>query len=367
MSASSSAHRYSGRSAAGDRSADVTSVLPTLPGTIAETPARRRLPWPVACTSLVALASVGLLAGLTGTAQAATAVPLGAAQSFAVLAGGGITNTGPTTVSGDIGSFATTSIDGGITLSGASQNHGGDSVTQSAKAALSAALVTAAGAGPATPVAGGQLSGLLLPPGVYNSGSSLGLTGVLTLNGGGSYDSVFIFQAGSDLTTASSSSVVLVNGAQACNVFWQVGISATLGSDSVLRGTVLADTAITLNTRAEVVGRVLASTAAVTLDSNKITRPSTCRTGRVNPVGIPPTTAPPTTPPPTTPPTTPPVTAPTTAAPPASPSPAGTAGPVRATGTGASGRGSTDGRTTYGQVGRVPVGAVDTGDGSTAG
>jgi hypothetical protein len=331
----------------------VTSVLPTLPHPAPETATGRRLRWPVAGTSLVALASVGLLAGLTGTAQAATAVPLGAAQSFAVLAGAGITNTGPTTVSGDIGSFATTSISGGITLAGASQNHGGDAVTQSAKTALSAALVAAAGAGPKTPVAAGLLGGLLLPAGVYNSGSSLGLTGVLTLDGGGSYDSVFVFQAGSDLTTASNSTVVLTNGAQACNVFWQVGSSATLGTDSTLRGTVLADTAITLNTRAEVEGRVLASTAAVTLDANKITRPDTCRTGPVVPVVV-------TTPPSTTP--------PTTTASPTRPSPAGTAPPAGVTGTGGSGRGgSRDGQTTYGQVGRVPVGSVDTGDGSTAG
>jgi hypothetical protein len=340
----------------------VTSVLPTLPRTSPPT-AARRYPRSVACTSLVALASVALLAGLTGTAQAATAVPLGDAESFAVLAGGGITNTGPTTVSGDIGSFATTTIDGGITLTGASTNHGGDAVTQSAKTDLRTALGTAALAGPTTPVAGGQLSGLILTPGVYNSGSSLGLTGVLTLDGANSYDSVFIFQAGSALTTASNSTVVLINGAQACNVFWQVGSSATLGTDSTLRGTVLADTAITLNTRAEVVGRVLASTAAVTLDSNKITRPSTCRTGSVVPVVV---TTPPSTPPTMTPPSTPPTT--TTTASPTRPSPAGTAPPAGVTGTGGSGRGgSSNGLTTYGQVGRVPVGSVDTGDGSTAG
>ena len=371
----------------------MTSVPRTLP---TPTPRRRMV---AAATGLVAVSTIGLLAGSTGTAQAASAVPLGAAQSFAVLAGAGITNTGATTVSGDIGSFATTSIDGGITLS-AGADHGGDADTQAAKTALSGALVAAAGAGPRTPVAGGTLGGLLLQAGVYNSGSSLGLTGVLTLDGGGSYDSVFVFQAGSDLTTASSSTVVLTNGAQACNVFWQVGSSATLGSDSRLVGTVLADQAITLGTRADVEGRVLASVAAVSLDANTITRPDSCRTGSVVPVVTPlPSTTPPiSTPTPATPaPATPTPSA--TAGPSATPSPSGSTptgaptgtpggtprrtdasagaaptGPVTGAGT-SSGRPATatrrpgtpdGGATTYGQVGRVPVGSVDTGDGSTS-
>jgi hypothetical protein len=311
----------------------VTSVPSTLPSRTPQPGRRRRVG--VAATGLVAVSTFGLLAGLTGTAQAATAVPLGAAQSFAVLAGAGITNTGATAVTGDIGSFATTTIDGGITQPPGSTNHGGDTDTQNAKTALTNAMTVAAGAQPRSPVAAGQLGGLLLSAGVYNSGSSLDVTGVLTLDGGGSYDSVFIFQAGSDLTTASSSTVVLTNGAQACNVFWQVGSSATLGSDSTLVGTVLADTAISLGTRAKVDGRVLASTAAVSLDTNVITRPDTCATGSVVPVGTGTTT-----------PSTPPAPASTPA--------------------GASDDAGTTGRPTYGQVSRVPVGAVDTGDGSTS-
>jgi len=337
----------------------VTSVRPTYPSAA---PTRvRRLG--IASTSVVAISAVGLLATLTGTAQAATAVPLGAAQSFAVLAGAGITNTGATTVTGDIGSFATATIDGGITQPPGSTDHGGDSVTQDAKTALTNALTIAAGATPRTPVVAGTLGGLDLSAGVYNSGSTLDLTGTLTLDGGGSYDSVFVFQAGSSLITAGNSSVVLTNGAQACNVFWQVTSSATLGGNSDFVGTILADTAITLGTLARVEGRVLASTAAVSLDTNVITRPDTCRTGPVVPVVAPPTTggltgtpttggpaAPPTTGGPTGTPTEPPTaTEPT----PTAPASAGTGG-------------TTPRPTTYGQVGRVPVGSVDTGDGSTA-
>jgi hypothetical protein len=105
----------------------------------------------------------------------------------------------------------------------------------------------------------------------------MGLTGAVTLDAGGDPDAVFIFQAGSTLTTASSSSVVLLNDAQACNVFWQVGSSATFGTSTRLRGNVLAHTSITANTNATFEGRLLAQNGAVTLDSNVITRPG-CET-----------------------------------------------------------------------------------------
>jgi hypothetical protein len=223
--------------------------------------------------TLASLFAVGLLVALVGGAQAAsTAVPLGTADSFAVLAGAGITNTGPTTLNGDLGTFPTTTITGSASLTITGTNHNGDSVTQQAKTDLVTAYNNAAGQGPTSPIVA-DLGGQTLVPGVYNSASSIGLTGALTLNAGGNPNAVFVFQAGSTLTTASGSSVNLTNGAQACNVFWQVGSSATLGTGSAFRGTIMALTSITLTTGATVEGRVLARNGAVTLDTNTITRP----------------------------------------------------------------------------------------------
>ena len=151
-------------------------------------------------------------------------------------------------------------------------NHGGDAVTQGAKNDLVTAYDTAAGEGPTNPIVA-DLGGQTLTPGVYNSASSIGLTGDLTLNAGGDPNAVFVFQAGSSLITASTSRVNLVNGAQSCNVFWQVGSSATLGTGSTFRGTVMALTSITVTTAVTVDGRVLARNGAVTLDTDTITRP----------------------------------------------------------------------------------------------
>jgi hypothetical protein len=123
-----------------------------------------------------------------------------------------------------------------------------------------------------------DLAGLTLAPGIYNSASSLGLTKQLTLNGGGNPNALFVFQAGSTLTTASGSSVVLTNGAQACNVFWQVGSSATLGTGSTFRGSILALTSITVTTGTTIDGRVLARNGAVTLDTDTITKPTCAST-----------------------------------------------------------------------------------------
>lgn len=205
-------------------------------------------------------------------AQAATAVPLGTADSFVVLAGTTVTNTGPTTLNGDIGLFPGSAIEdlGTITLNGT--NHAGDTVTQGAKTDLVAAYDNAAGQTPvAVPV---ELGGLVLPAGAYTSGGAIGLTGTLTLDAAGDPNAVFVFQSASDLITATDSSVSLINGAQACNVYWQVTSSATLGVRSAFRGTIMALTSIDLQTGATIEGRALARNGAVTLDSNTITRPS---------------------------------------------------------------------------------------------
>jgi hypothetical protein len=221
----------------------------------------------LALVSLVGLVAVGV------AGAAATAVPLGAAQSFSVLAGAGITNTGPTRVSGDLGTFPTTSVSGLASLTVGGTNHGGDAVTQRAKTDLVAAYTTAAGEGPTSPIAG-DLVGRTLVAGVYNSASSIGLSGAVTLNGEGNPNAVFVFQAGSSLTTASGSRIVLINGAQACNVFWKVGSSATLGTGSAFVGSVIALTSITVTTGVSVDGRVLARNGAVTLDTDTITSSS---------------------------------------------------------------------------------------------
>ena len=129
-----------------------------------------------------------------------------------------------------------------------------------------------------------DLGNQTLLPGVYTSASSLGLTGELVLDGGGDSAAVFIFQAGSSLTTASGSRVSLINGANACNVFWQVGSSATLGTGSVFVGNLLALTSITATTGANVEGRLLARNGAVTLDTNVVTSPAGCTTSSAPPV-----------------------------------------------------------------------------------
>ena len=219
--------------------------------------------------------AIGLLAVAQIAIGAGPAAPgLGTAGSFAVLAGAGITNTGPTTIKGDVGSFPTTTQTGfgSVTLNGT--NHHGDAVTQGAKTDLKTAYNTAAGSGPTIPVAA-DLGGQTLVPGVYNSASSLALTGKLTLSGTSS--DVWIFQAGSTLTTASGSSVVFIGGATSCNVFWQIGSSATIGTGSKFKGTIMALRSITVTTGATIDGRALARNGAVTLDTNTIDS-STCST-----------------------------------------------------------------------------------------
>jgi len=224
---------------------------------------------------LVAILSGAVVVTLLAASPASAAqapVGLGAADAFAVLAGSGITNTGPTTITGDIGTFPTPSESGfgSITVHGA--NHRGDTVTQQAKTDLVTAYLNAAGRSPANTLAV-ELGGRTLLPGVYAS-PTFGLTGTLTLDAKGDANAQFVFQAESTLITASRSRVRLVNGAQACNVVWQVGSSATFGTGARFVGNVLAYTSITATTGATFQGRLLARNGAVTLDTNTITRAS---------------------------------------------------------------------------------------------
>ncbi|MGO9874961.1 MAG: ice-binding family protein [Acidimicrobiia bacterium] len=231
----------------------------------------RRLLAGIVPLAVIALgAAVILPTSSSGAAQAA--VDLGTATSFSVLAGAGITNTGATTISGDVGSYATPSETGFGTVTVNGTNEDGDAVTQQAKTDLTTAYNTAAGATPFTNVAV-ELGGTTLTPGVYRSPGTFGITGTLTLNTQGDPNAVFIFQTASTLISASDSNVVVLGGGSACNVFWQVGSSATLATGSHLIGSVLAVASITANTGATIEGRLLARNGAVTLDHNTITTP----------------------------------------------------------------------------------------------
>ena len=195
------------------------------------------------------------------------------APSFAILAGTGITNTGTTTINGDVGTFPTASETGFSTVIVNGVNHAGDLVTQNAKLALTAAYV-AAQALPGAVTIATDLSGQTLTPGVYSSLSgtftNTGGAGGLTLNGAGNYT----FQAASTFIVSTDGYMVLENGASAANVTFAVGSSATLGTSSVTVGNILALTSITANTGAVVNGRLLAQNGAVTLQGNTVSAPS---------------------------------------------------------------------------------------------
>ncbi|GAB2825832.1 hypothetical protein GCM10027176_32780 [Actinoallomurus bryophytorum] len=196
-------------------------------------------------------------------------VNLGTAANFGVLAGSTVTNTGPTVVNGDVGLSPGTAVTGFPPGTVSGTIHAADAVAAQAQIDLTAAYNDAASRGPAALVAG-DLGGQTLTPGVYQSGSSLGITGTVTLDGQGDPNAVFIIQMGSTLTTASNSRVRLINRAQAANVFWQVGSSATLGTNSIFVGNILALTSITVTTGVKIFGRALARNGAVTLDTNII-------------------------------------------------------------------------------------------------
>ncbi|MDP2290562.1 MAG: ice-binding family protein [Actinomycetota bacterium] len=222
-------------------------------------------------------ASLALALSFAATTSAAApegAVGLGAAGSYAVLAGSTVTNTGPSTVNGDVGvspGSAVTGFPPGLVSNGTI--HAADAEALAAKAALTTAFNDAAGRSSSAQITG-NLGERTLIPGVY-TGGALQLSGALTLDAQGDANALFVFQASSTLITASSSSVSLINGAGACNVYWQVGSSATLGTGSVMVGTVMALTSISAGTNAAIQGRLLAQTGAVTLDSNTFTR-ATC-------------------------------------------------------------------------------------------
>src|SRR3954447_12762876 len=242
--------------------------METYAGTLV--PRRRLVRAVVATLGASAVLSILTLASASIALAAQAPVSLGTTAGYAVLAGTTVTNTGPTLVSGDLGLSPGSSVTGfppGL-VSGGVQNVANAAAVQ-AQSDLVTAYNDAAGRTPATTIAGGNLGGLTLTAGVYGSGA-LDLTGTLTLDAQGDPGAVFIFQTQSTLITASASHVMLVNGASACNVFWQVGSSATLGTTTSFKGTILALTSIGMNTGANVDGRLLARNGAVTLDSNRV-------------------------------------------------------------------------------------------------
>jgi hypothetical protein len=204
------------------------------------------------------------------TVLAQTAPPLGTAQKFAVLASSTVTNTGATNLTGDLGvspGSAVTGFPPGL-LTGTI--HAADSIAAQAQLDALAAFNYLAGEPCTTDLSGTNLGGLTLTPGVYCFSSSAQLTGTLTLNATGNPNAVFVFKIGSTLTTASNSTVV-INGGSPCNVYFQVGSSATLGTGTHLLGSIFAGVSITVTTGATVTGGSYALGGAVTLDGNTVT------------------------------------------------------------------------------------------------
>lgn len=227
--------------------------------------------------SLVAVCLIALL-NLTGgpAAAAATAVDLGTADTFGVLAGSEVTNSGPSVIAGDLGVSPGTAVSGFPPGTVLGTVHSANAAAGQAQSDLKIAYDAAAGQ-PTSETISADLAGRTLTTGVYTAATTMGLTGELTLDAEGDPTATFVFQVGSKLTTASGSDITLTNGAQACNVYWQVGSSATLGTGSTFVGTILALTSISATTGASIDGRLLARNGAVTLDSNQISR-STCTT-----------------------------------------------------------------------------------------
>ena len=216
---------------------------------------------------LLPLALLGLQAS-----AGAKRLSLGTAQSFAVLAHETVTNTGPSVIQGNIGLYPGTSVTGFPpgTVVPPGTIHKADAVALQAQSDVTASYNVLAALTPTQNLTGQDLGGKVLTPGVYKFDSSAQLTGALTLNALGNPDALFVFQTGSSLTTASSSSVLITNGGDECNVFWQVGSSATLGTLTAFQGNILAKQSITLATNAGLLGRALAENGAVTLDTNNI-------------------------------------------------------------------------------------------------
>jgi hypothetical protein len=207
---------------------------------------------------------------LQSTSQAA--VPLAGASNFAILAGSAISNTGATNITGDLGLSPGTSVGGFPPGTLVGTQHVNDDIANQAKLDITSAYNDAAGRTASDIVTlSGNLGGLTLTPGLYKSTSSLAISsGDLTFDAKGNPNAVFIIQIASTLTTTSGRKVILSGGALASNIFWQVGSSATFGTTSSFKGTIIAMQSITFNTGATLDGKALARTGAVVMAGNTI-------------------------------------------------------------------------------------------------
>lgn len=222
-------------------------------------------------------ATSGGISGFATVNVVALAPPaaLGSVGTFTILAGSTVTNTGATTtIAGDVGVSPGTAITGlpaGQPSPGAI--HAGDATAATAQTDLTTAYNDLAGRVCGTNLTSLDLGGRTLAPGVYCFNTSAQLTGTLTLDGQGDPNAVFVIKVASTLTTASNAAVNLIGGAQAANVYWQVGSSATLGGGTAFRGNIVALSSVTMNTGATLTGRALARNGAVTMDTNAVTLP----------------------------------------------------------------------------------------------
>ncbi len=209
---------------------------------------------------------------LTPTAASAIAlpVPLGTTATYSVLAGAGVTNTGNSVLAHDLGTHPTPAITGFPPGQVGGAIHAADAAALQAKSDLLVAYNNAAGQAVDFALPAGIGGGPALLPGVYHATAGVGITGDLILDGQGSSDAVWVFQIPESLTTATSSRILLTNGASACNVFWQIGEDASLGVTTSFVGTLMAENSITVNQGTNVEGRLLAQVGSVTLNNNRI-------------------------------------------------------------------------------------------------